>query len=775
MNTVISEKKINPKYFNDTAPINDLVGTLAARVQFAQSQILPSHPKNDDRQPILTSLRDTLLLVQPLQPDLTSPMQVQVLNKEGKILKQLVLNQPSSLPVTAYYLPGAPVEGIDFTPSNDTYTFIDTSADLAKLKDPSGLFLKEKFSQYALVEIKTANGLWVSDIYLPDDPALDGKMVRMKSSAGYQSNLHYAGRKVVVSSGDNLQFKFVNNQWFREDEFENNAISYSPNTWSVVIPGDLITPGITFSFFQGSQFGKLTDLKVSGPSELLINTIDIGMLISPRDKFYFSNDKEAQRDYFQTLPISRMIVNQYAPVYLPEVMLPDGTFLADKDPSTGGWHTGTMFHQISRDLISKGINNANYGLNSSAGTGQPYHFRAVQVTIHNSRGNYINGIQVHGGMASSGVISLDKSYGNELSHEMGHSLNLRDYNDSFRGCVHRSSENINSTWGWDSDKNVFIPNFKPTRNNANSCLHDQCQSPFYGHQFGYDAMNGGEPLSSCNRYTLYTPNSAATMQSLIASKALFDARSPTGFSVWNAESLKMDPYENKFDRDYVNVSITNINESLLAELVNEHSLVNITVRDGQWAREIRMPVPGRDNKGHSVTIDQNASWNCTLYINDDAILMAKGFKKSFTSNGSLWEEEPTIISTQALFVPEKFGVPVTTLIGYYDPNKLLQSYIYPPLFGSYGFCYAGDQSESDAFGCKLLVETENGLKRFALRASRVDSSTMNKFHINIPTDYKPIRATILCKGEVMAERSFEAAPSVLNYTVHGREILGKIY
>ncbi|SFU20574.1 Peptidase M66 [Kosakonia arachidis] len=773
MNSIISPQSKNRApflYFNDTVPENDLEGTLAARVQFAQSQIIPSHPKGDDRQPILTNLRDTLILVQPLQPDLTSPMYVQVLNKNGEILKQLVLNQPSRLPVTAYHIPDAPDDGIDFTPLNNSHTFIDTSAELAKLKDPSGLFLKEKLSQYALVEIKTANGLWVSDIYLPDDPSLEGKMVRVKSSAGYKSNLYYAGRKMVVSSGDNLQFKFINNQWFREDELELNAISYAPNTWSVVLPGNLMTHGITLSFFQGNLFGKLTDLKISGPCELLINTIDIGMLVSPRNEFYFSSDKQAQREYFQTTPFSWMIVNQYAPLYLPEVMLPDGSFLTDKDPGTGGWHTGTMCHQISRDLVSKGINSANYGINSSSGTGQPYHFRATQVTMHNSRGNYANGIQVHGGMASTGVVSIDKSYGNEISHELGHSFSLADLNDGFRGCVHRSTGNINSTWGWDSDKNIFIPNFKSIRNNASSCFDNQCQPPFHGYQFGYDAMNGGEPLSSANRYTLYTPNSSAIMQSYVATKALFDPFSPTGFSKWNVESGKMDPYESYVDIDYVNVSITNINESLLADLVNEHNLVNITVRDGQWAREIIMPAANSYNNGHSVTIDQNASWNCTLYINGNSIVMAKGFKKSFTSDGVLWQEEKTIMATQVLRVPERFGIPVTTLVGYYDPNGLLQSYIYPALFGAYGFCYADDEKDSNDVGCKLLVETEKGIKKFILRNSRASSDAMNKFHINIPTDIKPTKAIILRKGKVIAERELQSAPTGLLCTIHGKKI-----
>ena len=39
---------IKPLAFNTTAPTNDLKGSLAAQVQFAQSQILPAYPRKGD-------------------------------------------------------------------------------------------------------------------------------------------------------------------------------------------------------------------------------------------------------------------------------------------------------------------------------------------------------------------------------------------------------------------------------------------------------------------------------------------------------------------------------------------------------------------------------------------------------------------------------------------------------------------------------------------------------------------------------------------------------
>lgn len=233
---------------------------------------------------------------------------------------------------------------------------------------------------------------------------------------------------------------------------------------------------------------------------------------------------------------------------LSEIMLPNGNLLTDFDPSEGGWHVGTMRQHIGKELISHGINNANYGINSSAGEDEESHpFVVAQLTAHNSRGEYANGVQVHGGSGGNGIVTLDKSLGNEFSHEVGHNYGLGHYVDGFRGSVHRSAEQNNSSWGWDTDKRRFIPNFSPTRSDQDACLDGQCQPPFYGRKFAYDAMAGGGPLSDANRFTLYTPNSAVIIQRFFKSKAVFDINSPTGFSKWSDATARMEPYQHRVE------------------------------------------------------------------------------------------------------------------------------------------------------------------------------------------------------------------------------------
>ena len=687
----------SPLVFNSTPPTNDLQGSLAAQVLFAQSQILPAHPREGDNQPHLTSLRKSLLLVRPLKADDATPAAVVVRNAQGKPVGTLNLNPPKLLPKTAYYVEGAPEGGIDFTPRSGSTGTVRARGDLEKLSDQSGAFLLGELKRHAVVEIETADGQWVRDIYLPQDKALDGKMVRTKSGAGYQSTVFYSGRRAALSRGESFQFKCVNGQWFRDGDLENNAITYATDAWSGVLPAEWIVPGFSLQIRQGNLNGELTGLKVGAPTQLLIHTIDVGMLTTPRGAFAFAKDPEAHREYFQTVPTSRLIVAQYAPLSLSEVMMPTGTLLKDLDESEGGWHTGNMRQSIGKELISHGIDNANYGLNSTSGQGEKSHpYVVAQLAAHNNRGKYSNGIQVHGGSGGGGIVTLDSSIGNELSHEVGHNYGLGHYVGGFKGSVHRPADQINSTWGWDADKGRFIPNFAPIRSGKETSLDKQSQPPFDGRSFGLDAMAGGAPFSGFNRFTLYTPNSAAIIQRFLESKAVFDASSPTGFSKWNESTARMEPYSNRVEVSReANAPIKDLNEAKLTALLAENDVVTVTMGDGNWTKDIPLPPATAANGGRVVSINHDAGYASVLLVNGQQVNVTRGFKKSYTSDGKRWNEGAAA-ERGIERKPQLFGVPVVTLIGYYDPAGQQPTDIDPALHGAYGFCYADDSSTLNA-------------------------------------------------------------------------------
>lgn len=755
--------------FNTTPPTNDLQGSLAAQILFAQSQIVPARLREGDKQPHLIGHRKCLVLVRPLKADDATPIEVAVVDKNGKTLGTLPLDPPAKLPKTAYYLDGLPEDPVEFQPlAGDTVT-VRGGKELEKLSDPrDSSYLLERLQKNALVEIHMADGQWVRDIHLPKATGLDGKMVRVRSQAGYSSTIHYSARAAVINRGQTMQLKAVRGQWLLEGELENQGLTYATGTWSGVLPADWIVPGIRLWFRQGEQRGQLTEVKVGAPSVLLLHTIDLGMLVPPRGQFEFAKDVTAHREYFQTVPTSRMIVSQYEPLFLREVMLPDGTLLVDQDPSKGDWHNGTMRQRIGKELISLGVDNANYGIHSTAGEGEDSHpYLAAQLTAHNSSGKYSNGIVTHGGSGGGGIVTLDQTLGNEFSHEVGHNYGLGHYVGGFRGSVHRSADQINSTWGWDADKNRFLPNFSPTRSGKDTCLDDQCQTPFHGRSYGLDAMAGGAPLSNFNRFTLYTPNSAALIQQFFESKVVFDEQSPTGFRKWNAATGTMEPYSHKIDvAEQVQAAVNALSQEKLAALLAEYDLVNVAMQDGNWTKEVQLPAASPANRGRTVTIDQGATYDSFLSLDGRQLKMPRGFKRSYTSDGKSWREgaaERQRIERK----PRAFGVPVTTLVGYYDPRGELNSYIYPALHGAYGFAYDDDGQRANEQDCLLLVETRDGTLRFRLANHRIQPKVMNKFHVNIPAASQPTRVSIVCGGKVVDKKSIAGVTEKLVYTVHG--------
>ena len=755
----------HPLVFNTTPPTNDLQGTLAAQVLFAQSQIIPAHPREGDHHPHLIGQRTCLLLVRPLEMDAVTPLHVTALDRNGKRLGTVQLDPPDALPKTAYYLDGLPEGKIDFTPAKGPVAIIDGKRDLETLGDPGATLLVERLRQSALVEIHTADGLWVRDIHLPKGVDLDGKMVRVRSRAGYSSTLHYGDRSATISRNETLQFKFVSGQWILESELENQGLTYAADAWSGVLPAEWIAPKLTLLFRQGELEGALDDLAVGAPTELLLHTIDLGMLVPPRDTFTFAKDPTAHREYFQTVPTSRMIVSQYAPLYLRQVMLPTGELLLDFDPSKGDWHSGTMRQRIGKELISHGIDNANYGINSSAGEGEDGHpYVVAQLAAHNSSGRYANGIVTHGGSGGGGIVTLDHSLGNEFSHEVGHNYGLGHYVGGFEGSVHRSADHNNSTWGWDADRNRFLPNFSPVLGGKDTCLESRCQSPFEGRSFGLDAMAGGAPLSGFNRFTLYTPYSAALIQKFLESKAVFDSGSPTGFRKWNESTSRMEPYTHRITiAERIAAPASDLGEQQMATLLAEYDLVTVAMRDGDWTKEVRIPAASPANRGRCVTIDQAATYDSFLSVNGRHVKMPRGFQRSYTSDGKRWNEGHAG-SLGVERKPQAFGVPVTTLVGYYDPRGELNSYVYPPLHGAYGFTYADDRDRVTEQECQLVVETRDGTLRFRLAKHRFNGNVMNKFHVNVPESSQPRSVSIVCRGKVLDTKSISAPAEKPAYT-----------
>jgi len=326
--------------------------------------------------------------------------------------------------------------------------------------------------------------------------------------------------------------------------------------------------------------------------------------------------------------------------------------------------------------VSHGIDLANDGIfSSSAFSFRPRPFTCAQFASHNSRGVYQNGKIKHGGSAGMGTVTLGDSLGFEFSHELAHVYNVPHGPGGFEGSVHRPADEVGSTWQWDSDLNLFTPNFASKDTGSDRCFDGQCQSAFMGkYQYGADPMICGSCVSPGspkwdNRFSLHTPYVAASIQSYLEPKAFWDPTSSTGFRKWDPTTKEM------------------------VEWVNR-------------------------NNGQRI--------------------------------------------------PQLYRVPVTTIVGYYDPdaNRRLQSYIFPAMYGAYGFVYDGESVSGDT--CSLHVETATrGTLVFELH-TEIDSQGMNKFHVNVATEFGAKKAEIFCQNELLATRVLEGPQNPdLAYTVNG--------
>jgi hypothetical protein len=280
-------------------------------------------------------------------------------------------------------------------------------------------------------------------------------------------------------------------------------------------------------------------------------------------------------------------------------------------------------------------------------------------------------------------------------------------------------------------------------------------------------MAGGEPLSSFNRFTLFTPNSAAIIQQFLESKAVFDANPPTGFSKWNAGTGKMEPYSHRVDvAEQITAPVSDLSEAKLASLLAEYDLVKVAMQDDAWTKDIQVPRASPANRGRIVNIEHEATYDSYLSIDGRQVKVFRGFKKSFASDGSRWREG-TVANQLVERKPQAFGVPVTTLVGYYDPQGELNSYIYPALHGACGFTCSDDGSQSNEGDCHLLAETRDGPLLFRLANHRLSASVMNKFHVNVREASRRQSVALVVRGQIVDKKPIAGVSEKLPFAING--------
>ena len=342
-------------------------------------------------------------------------------------------------------------------------------------------------------------------------------------------------------------------QLYKADRSSTDArpdVVYSRRAWSAVLPWNWVQPGVTLRLHdEQGRSGQIDDSAIdfAPPGELVVQSIRLGLLTPPPQSgghWFLTQPARAATDYFQTVPIARMVTSQYEDMYLPRVMVGSGKIydvdIDGSSASNGGVYEGDMRENTAKSTFSTGINLANIGVTSAGMVSQENPHLTQSAVIHHARGVYINGVHNHGLSGGNGQLTLIDSVGNEFSHEIGHHYGLGHYPGQQGDNYFWAGHHHDSGWGYIAYRKRMRANLHWNRG-KNDGMNGM---PVYAdaYSFGSDAMSGGHYASSLSRYTHYTGYSTKLRIQPAVDKAMVSASSPTGYRKWDASTRRMEVF-----------------------------------------------------------------------------------------------------------------------------------------------------------------------------------------------------------------------------------------
>ena len=295
-------------------------------------------------------------------------------------------------------------------------------------------------------------------------------------------------------------------------------------------------------------------------------------------------------------------------------------------------------------------------------------------------------------------------------------------------------------------------------------------------------MGGGWPMyPKTNSFTLHTPYEMMKIQQNLESKVVFDPTSSTGMRKWNedCECMKEWKSEPKWTWDITASPTQSGSVETMMTLLSKYSNIRINFYNGGWTKNIYIPTASTSYVGKVIFIDHNAGWSSTVNLGSKTMTVRKGEELIFVGKEDKWEQVdnfPPVKMTADQNIPRtpaKQGVPVTTLVGYYDPEEKLESFIYNELHGAYGNTFPED-SEDEIRNSKCYATITNSSEKtlkYALKGNRKAIGNMNKFHINVAESFEPKHVSIQCNGRILTERPINGPTNKdLFFTVNGRPL-----
>ncbi|GAL04439.1 TagA-related protein [Photobacterium aphoticum] len=320
-------------------------------------------------------------------------------------------------------------------------------------------------------------------------------------------------------------------------------ILFSKRSYTTVLPWNWVEQGLSFTFmtYDGREGELSADaIEFGAPIHVDMPMIRIGMLTEPPAvKPLEEKMGNYGAELFQRFPFSTMTLSPYLPVQLDKIVTAYGEVEEDysyfEKPDV---YSGDLRENITKSLIQTGINNANYGVTSSAGTHQWQPGYYPTVVIGHSIGRYkkkdgtIENV-THGLSGGNGMALLVDSTANEVTHEIGHAFSLWHWPGGPDTYYHSTR----SGWGYDAYRGRMTDNVVWYENGSG----DRNFAGIVG--FGKDPMAGGNFDSRVNSYPLFTGYTSKVMQDYLTGFDFLDMNSPSGYAHWDAEKQVMTPVD----------------------------------------------------------------------------------------------------------------------------------------------------------------------------------------------------------------------------------------
>lgn len=297
---------------------------------------------------------------------------------------------------------------------------------------------------------------------------------------------------------------------------DKKGVTFSNRAWSGLIPAKYMKNGIkvTINAVNGNNETITDTLKnekidFESPIEATVYLTRIGLLedisaYTATDNYLVNNPAKALSEYFQTVPVAKIIYSKYDNVRINKAMKSNGEVIT----SING--NASLYNDIILNQIGAGIQLANKGVAHSNINASAYRDRDPLYIVLNQTATSRTPAT-----DNKGVISIYNTSGSQFSRYMGYTYGLKDNVDLDKGVVDGSVHNYNTGWGYDSYKNRMRGNLAWNDNGSAIEFGGKTIAGFqntYGWQ--KDPMSMGEALdnSTISKYPYHTARAADSIQ-----------------------------------------------------------------------------------------------------------------------------------------------------------------------------------------------------------------------------------------------------------------------